>query len=115
MISIQGIWALLKPQGEYKRRYKACDRLWTGYSPDMQQRIYDAVREAQQRGAPISPNPYFAIEDTAPSQGVVESLSGDGRVMLASGPRASKHLTITGPSSDKQPREVQRKNMVHGK
>jgi len=48
-------------------------------------------------------------------QGVVESLSGDGRVMLASEPRASKHLTITGPSSDKQPREVQRKNMVHGK
>ena len=60
MISFQGIWALLKPQGEYKRRYKACDRLWTSYAPDMQQHIYDALREAQQRGDPISPNPVTA-------------------------------------------------------
>ena len=65
MISFQGIWTLLKPEGEYKRRYRACDRLWTSYAPEMRQRIYDALLAAQQRGDPISPNPYFAIEDTA--------------------------------------------------
>jgi len=65
MSSFQGIWTLLKPEGEYKRRYRACDRLWTSYAPEMRQRIYDALLAAQQRGDPISPNPYFAIEDTA--------------------------------------------------
>ena len=65
MCSYLSIWALLKPQGEYKRRYRACERLWAGYSPEMQQRIYNAISEARQRGDWISPNPYFAIEDTA--------------------------------------------------
>lgn len=65
MNSFQDIWSLLNPQGEYKRRYRVCGRLWTSYSPDMQQRIFNAIGEAQRRGEPISPNPYFAIEDTA--------------------------------------------------
>jgi hypothetical protein len=53
--------------------------------------------------------PCLYIEAYMARQGVAESLSGDGRVMLASEPQPSKHLTITGPSSDKQLREVQRK------
>ena len=65
MSSFFSNWALLKPQGEYKRRYQACERLWSGYPPDLQRRIYDFIREAQQKGLQINPNPYFAIEDTA--------------------------------------------------
>lgn len=65
MCSFFSIWALLKPQGEYKRRYNACERLWSTYSPEMQQRIYLILSKAKQRGDRISPNPYFAIEDVA--------------------------------------------------
>ena len=65
MYSIISIWALLKPQGEYKRRRRACERLWNSYAPEMQQRIYNRIAEALQRGERVNPNPYFAIEDTA--------------------------------------------------
>ena len=59
------IWALLKPQGEYKRRYQACARLWSGYAPEMQERIFISIRKAKEQGERVHPNPYFAIEDTA--------------------------------------------------
>ena len=65
MCTIISVWALLKPQGEYKRRRRACERLWDSYAPQMQERIYNRLAQAQQRGEPINPNPYFAIEDTA--------------------------------------------------
>ena len=65
MYSIISIWALLEPQGEYKRRRRACERLWNSYAPEMQQRIYNRIAEALQRGERVNPNPYFAIEDTA--------------------------------------------------
>jgi len=59
------MWALLKPQGEYKRRYHACARLWSGYPPEMQERIYSTISTAKEQGKAVHPNPYFAIEDTA--------------------------------------------------
>lgn len=65
MCSFFSVWALLNPQGEYKRRYNACQRLWASYEPEMQQRVYTTLCEAMQRGERVSPNPYFAIEDTA--------------------------------------------------
>ena len=65
MYTIISIWALLKPQGEYKRRRRACERLWDSYASEMQQRIYKRLAEALQRGEQVNPNPYFAIEDTA--------------------------------------------------
>lgn len=65
MCTFYSIWALLKPEGEYKRRRDACERLWAGYSPEMQQHIFDTLNAAKQRGDRISPNPYFAIEDVA--------------------------------------------------
>lgn len=65
MYTIISIWALLKPQGEYKRRRRVCERLWDSYDSEMQQRIYNRLAEALQRGERINPNPYFAIEDTA--------------------------------------------------
>ncbi|MBR7153709.1 MAG: hypothetical protein IKD12_00170 [Paludibacteraceae bacterium] len=65
MYTIISIWALLKPQGEYKRRRRVCERLWDSYDNEMQQRIYNRLAEALQRGERVNPNPYFAIEDTA--------------------------------------------------
>ena len=65
MNDFQQLWALLRQHGSSAKRETECAALWATYPPEMQQRIYDAVREAQQRGDPISPNPYFAIEDTA--------------------------------------------------
>ncbi len=59
------IWRLLAPQGEYKRREKACRRLWANYDEPKQCAIYRAIQEKQQHGEYVSPNPYFAIEDTA--------------------------------------------------
>lgn len=59
------IWALLSPQGEYKRRRGACERLWEGYDEPIRKRVYEALRAARQEGRWINPNPYFAIEDTA--------------------------------------------------
>ena len=59
------IWELLAPQGEYKRRLNACQRLWQGYSAEMQQRIYSMIRKTKAAGAEVNDNPYFAIEDMA--------------------------------------------------
>ena len=64
------IWALLNPQGEYKRREQACRRLWQSYDTDKQRDIYNAIRDKQRRGEFVNSNPYFAIEDNsqAPKQ-----------------------------------------------
>ena len=59
------IWRLLAPQGEYKRREQACRLLWAGYDEQKQCAIYRTIQAKQQRGEYVSPNPYFAIEDTA--------------------------------------------------
>ena len=40
MKTIDDIWRLLNPQGEYKRRRGACERLWQGYSEARQEEIY---------------------------------------------------------------------------
>ena len=59
------IWQLLNPQGEYKRRQRACEHLWQSYSAEKQQRIYDAISKAMANGEEVNINPYFAIEDAA--------------------------------------------------
>ena len=61
--SFFSIWALLNPQGEYKRRRRGCERLWAGYDEAIRQHVYDTINEARQQGLWINPNPYFAIED----------------------------------------------------
>ena len=61
--SFISMWALLKPQGEYKRRRRGCERLWDSYDEAIRQQVYDTISEAQKQGIWINPNPYFAIED----------------------------------------------------
>ena len=65
MKTFEEIWALLAPEGEYKRRRSACERLWQGYEPDMQEAIYARIEGKLTRGEYVSENPYFAIEDNA--------------------------------------------------
>ena len=65
MKTIDDIWALLKPEGEYKRRRGACERLWHGYSEARQEAIYAKIEGKLARGEFVSENPYFAIEDNA--------------------------------------------------
>ena len=65
MRSFEEIWALLKPEGEYKRRRGACERLWQGYEPGRQEAIYSKIEGKLARGEFVNENPYFAIEDNA--------------------------------------------------
>ena len=66
MKTIDDIWQLLNPQGEYKRRRGACERLWQGYGQARQDEIYSIIEGKLQRGEFVNENPYFAIEDNAP-------------------------------------------------
>ena len=65
MKTIDDIWALLAPEGEFKRRRGACERLWQGYEPGRQEAIYERIAGKLARGEYVSENPYFAIEDNA--------------------------------------------------
>lgn len=65
MISFEEIWALLTPQGEFKRRREACERLWHGYDAARQEKIYSILAAKLQRGEFVNENPYFAIEDNS--------------------------------------------------
>jgi len=65
MKTIEEIWALLAPEGEYKRRRGACERLWGSYDAARQEAIYARIAEKKRRGEFVNQNPYFAIEDNA--------------------------------------------------
>jgi hypothetical protein len=65
MYSIISVWALLNPQGEYKRRLRGCERLWEGYDEQTRKWVYESLKAAKEEGRWINPNPYFAIEDAA--------------------------------------------------
>ena len=65
MKTIDDIWALLAPEGEYKRRRGACERLWGGYEAGRQEAIYERIAGKLSRGEFVNQNPYFAIEDNA--------------------------------------------------
>ena len=65
MKTIDDIWALLAPEGEYKRRRGACERLWQGYEPARQEEIYRRIEGKLAHCEYVSENPYFAIEDNA--------------------------------------------------
>ena len=68
MYSIISVWALLNPQGEYKRRLRGCERLWEGYDEQIRKWVYESLKAAKEEGRWINPNPYFAIEDVALQQ-----------------------------------------------
>lgn len=63
--TFEEIWKLLNPQGEFKRRRGACERLWQGYEAGKQEAIYKKIAGKLQRGEFVHQNPYFAIEDNS--------------------------------------------------
>ena len=65
MKTIDEIWALLAPEGEYKRRRGACERLWQSYEPGRREAVYARIAGKLERGEYVSENPYFAIEDNS--------------------------------------------------
>ena len=65
MKTFNNIWQLLNPQGEFKRRRGACERLWQGYGLARQEEIYEIIQGKLLRGEFVNENPYFAIEDNA--------------------------------------------------
>ena len=75
MKTINDIWQLLNPQGEFKRRRGACERLWQGYGLARQEEIYAIIAGKFQRGEDVNENPYFAIEDNAPKAPRRQTLS----------------------------------------
>ena len=77
MKTIEDIWQLLSPQGEFKRRRGACERLWQGYGLARQEEIYAIIEGKLQRGEFVHENPYFAIEDNARQRRQRQVLSYD--------------------------------------
>jgi hypothetical protein len=75
MKTIDDIWRLLNPQGEFKRRRSACERLWQGYSEARQEAVYSTIEGKLQRGEFVNENPYFAIEDNVPKAPKQQTLS----------------------------------------
>jgi hypothetical protein len=65
MKTIDDIWALLAPEGEFKRRRAACERLWGSYEAGRQEAIYERIAGKLSRGEFVNQNPYFAIDDNA--------------------------------------------------
>ena len=65
MKTIDDIWALLAPEGEFKRRRGACERLWSNYDAGRQEAIYERIAGKLSRGEFVNENPYFAIEDNS--------------------------------------------------
>ena len=72
MKTIDDIWALLAPEGEFKRRRGACERLWLGYEPGRQEAIYERIAGKLRRGEFVNQNPYFAIDE-----GLTAKAAGD--------------------------------------
>ena len=60
--TFDNLWTkVLKPQGEYIYRERACRRLWDTFNPAKQQEIYERIEGKKQRCEFVNPNPYFAI------------------------------------------------------
>ena len=65
MKTFEDIWALLAPEGEFKRRRGCCERLWQSLEAGRQEAVYERIAGKLQRGEFVNQNPYFAIEDNA--------------------------------------------------
>lgn len=63
MKTFEELWALLEPQGEFKRRRKACERLWGSFNAEKKELIYRVLWFKKMNGEYVSQNPYYAIDD----------------------------------------------------
>ena len=61
------LWALLRQHGSSAKRETECAALWVTYPPDVQQRIYNAIRTKLEQGKFVHFDPLRAIEENARS------------------------------------------------
>lgn len=59
------VWSLLRAHGSSSKREQECAELWAGYSPSMQQQIYDAIRVKLSQKKFVHYDPLRAIQENA--------------------------------------------------
>lgn len=59
------LWAMLRKHGSSTKREKECARLWSTYSPVLQQQIYNAIRSKLKQNKFVHYDPLRAIQENA--------------------------------------------------
>ena len=65
MNDFQQLWVLLRQHGSSAKRETECAALWSTYPPEMQQRIYNAIRSKLEQGKFVHYDPLRALEENA--------------------------------------------------
>ena len=65
MNDFQQLWALLRQHGSSAKRETECAALWASYTPDVQQRVYTAIRAKLEQGKFVHYDPLRAMEKSA--------------------------------------------------
>jgi hypothetical protein len=65
MNDFQPLWALLREHGSSAKRETECAALWASYTPEVQQRVYDAIRSKLEQGKFVHYDPLRAMEENA--------------------------------------------------
>ena len=65
MNDFQQLWALLRQHGSSAKRENECASLWASYTPEIQQRVYNAIRTKLEQGKFVHYDPLRAMEENA--------------------------------------------------
>ena len=65
MTTFNDLWALLRQHGSSAKRETECAALWATYPPEVQQRIYNAIRSKLEQGKFVHYDPVRALEENA--------------------------------------------------
>ena len=65
MNDFQQLWALLRQHGSSAKRETECAALWASYTPEVQQRVYHAIRTKLEQGKFVHYDPLRAMEENA--------------------------------------------------
>ena len=65
MNDFQQLWVLLRQHGSSAKRETECAALWAGYTPDVQQQVYNAIRSKLEQGKFVHYDPVRALEENA--------------------------------------------------
>lgn len=77
-MDFQKFWLLVGTRGRVAHFYQSeCEHLWSTFSPEQQQAIYDAVNEKLQAGKFVHYNPANAIRDNIPKVPKTQVISAE--------------------------------------
>ena len=77
-MDFQSFWTLVADRGRVAHFYLSeCEHLWSTYTPEQQQQIYDAISEKLRTGKFVSFRPNDAILDNAPKAPKIQIISAD--------------------------------------